>query len=424
MDANERGMFTRRRVLTGGAAVVASAGLPLPSGLGRHAADAPEPDRRTRRWGRIANDSRRGDPVMTGLYFCGPLNQFTTTSLFTRHPLNGDRLDWSGRSDIEYAMRRFRSTGLNVLTFSYWGHEDHRTDRSGTHWMFSNARWPGDPPVGGEYTEAEQIAKAREMFDVASDTGLLLTPLLEVHFEHFPFFAQFPRVLDELVERSVWLVRNFGDEPNFLRLYNKDGEKRLALTLIETITIFDIDPNEFAAGFDDAARLVEQQTGHKVGFCIDPTALPKDGPHLGPDHPAALRQRPSILAIKPFNITSQGPVPTERDTDLTEEDRLTYCRNQMSMWSGSGIPFIAPVNPGYDASKLPEPKAVYGHSAQWRQRQQELAVEFATAGLSFDTYNGFTEGQSILPTEEDGDAVTTWACDTVRAVRHRLDRRR
>jgi hypothetical protein len=408
-------------MLAGSAAITASVGLPLPAGLGRDAAAAPSSEQRTRRWGRIANHSQRGAPVMTGLYFCGPLNQITTDTLFTRHPLKGDRLDWSDRSDIEYAMSRFTATGLNVLTFSYWGHENHQTDRSGTHWMFSNARWPGDPPAGGEYTQAEQIAKAAEMFAVAADAGLLLTPLLEVHVEHFPFFAQFPRFLDELVKRSVWLVRNFGDAPNFLKLYNKDGEKRLALTLIETITIFDMHPDEFAAGFDEAARRVEEQTGHNVGYCIDPTPLPKDGSHLGPD-PAALRQRSSVLAIKPFNITSQGPVP-KGEFELTDEDRLAYCRDQMARWSGSGIPFIAPVNPGYDASKVAPDRAVYGLTPRWRQRQRELAVEFATAGLSFDTYNGYTEGQSILATVEDGDAVTTWACETVRTVRRRLDRR-
>jgi hypothetical protein len=402
--------------------VAASAGLPLPSGLGQQAVGTPEPEHQTRQWGRIANHRHRGEPVMTGLYFCGPLNQITTDTLFTRHPLNADKLDWSRRSDVRYAMRQFASTGLNVMTFSYWGHENRQTDTSGTHWMFSNARWPGDPPEGGVYTEAEQIAKACEMFDVAAGTDLLLTPLIEVHFEHFPFFAQFPRFLDELVKRSVWLVRNFGDAPNFLTLYNKDGEKRLALTLIETITIFEMDPNEFAAGFDEAARLIEEQTGRRVGFCIDPTPLPKDGPHLGPD-PVALRQSASVLAVKPFNLTSQGPVP-RNEFDLTEEDRLTYCRDQMAKWSASGLPFIAPVNTGYDASKVFNDRAVYGLTPEWRRRQQDLAVEFTTAGLSFDTYNGFTEGQSILPTVEDGYAVTTWARDTARAVRRKLDRRR
>ena len=65
-------------------------------------------------------------------------------------------------------------------------------------------------------------------------------------------------------------------------------------------------------------------------------------------------------------------------------------------------------------------RAVYGLTPEWRQRQQDLAVEFATAGLSFDTYNGFTEGQSILPTVEDGDEVTRWGCETVRLVRQQL----
>ena len=136
----------------------------------------------------------------------------------------------------------------------------------------------------------------------------------------------------------------------------------------------------------------------------------------------ALRQRSSLLAVKPFNLTSQGPVP-KGEFELTEEDRLAYCRDQMAKWSASGLPFIAPVNTGYDASKVFQDRAVYGLTPEWRQRQRDLAVEFTTAGLSFDTYNGFTEGQSILPTVEDGDAVTTWARETVRAVRRRLDRR-
>ena len=136
-----------------------------------------------------------------------------------------------------------------------------------------------------------------------------------------------------------------------------------------------------------------------------------------------MRQRSSVLAVKPFNITSQGPVP-KGEFELTEEDRLAYCREQMAKWAASGLPFIAPVNPGYDATEVFDDRAVYGLTAQWRQRQRDLAVEFATAGLSFDTYNGFTEGQSILPTVEDGDAVTRWACDTVRSVRQQLGRNR
>ena len=124
-----RGSFTRRRVLAGGAAVAASAGLPLPSGLGRQAVGMPEPEHRTRQWGRIANHRRRGEPVMTGLYFCGPLNQVTTDTLFTRHPLNADKLDWSRRSDIEYAMCQVASIGLNVMTFSYWGTRTARPTR-------------------------------------------------------------------------------------------------------------------------------------------------------------------------------------------------------------------------------------------------------------------------------------------------------
>lgn len=69
MTAPTRSMLTRRQALLGGTAVVASAGLSL---IGdRRASGSTTP---AGVWGRIANESRRGQRIVSGLFFAGPPN--------------------------------------------------------------------------------------------------------------------------------------------------------------------------------------------------------------------------------------------------------------------------------------------------------------------------------------------------------------
>lgn len=401
----------RRRALLSGAVLLASAGVPFVSGA--WASGSTSPGNSAPVWGRVANDSRRGQRILSGLFFGGPPNPHSLP-LYTRHPLAAQKLDWTDQSDIRFALRQFASTGLNTIKLSYFGHQG-ETDQWAPAWLFSQQRWPGDG--AGVYTEVEQIERGRHLFNAAAELDLLVAPLVEVS-PAFRFWAEFPFNLEGLVKRAAWLLRNFGDSPNYLRVFDSQGQPRHLMWLIESIHVGPVDPLEFAAGFDRAAQLLYEQTGYRVGWCLDPTPLPAYGSHDGPD-PAALRDTPSVLAINPFNITSQGLGAFKDQDQITEDERLAYARSIMTTWSGSGIPLIAPVIPGYDAHIVFPGSGIYGFNPDWRLRQRQLVVDFATAGLSVDTWNGYTEGYAIPPTEEDGDTHLEWIHGTIAALRER-----
>jgi hypothetical protein len=409
MPEPDHGTATRRQVLRGASALVASAGLALTSN-NEPAFGAPPPHGRGR-WGRIANRVHHGERPLGGLFFAGPPNP-ASVPLFTRHPLDADRLDWSDLSDIVFALRQVASVGLNTMKLSYFGHEG-ETDQWAPAWLFSRQRWPGEGP--GTYTEAEQVARAWQVFRAAEHLNLLVAPLVEVS-PAFPFWADFPTNIDGLVARAGWLLRHFGGASNFLRLYDRDGRPRNALFLIETIHVGPVDPFDFAAGFDRAADRLADEFGCRVGWILDPTPLPAYGSHDGPD-PAALRTAASVLAVNPFNITSQGPGAPKPQDQITEEERLAYARSVMDTWSTSGLPFLATVTPGYDAHLVFPDTGVYGFNREWRHQQSQLALEFAHGGLSVDTFNAYTEGSVIPPTVEDGDVHRAWLRDIVRRVR-------
>jgi hypothetical protein len=292
--------FNRRTALLAGAAAL---GTPLLTGARSSPQDS---------WGRIANASHRDQRVYTGLFFGGPHDP-NSVPLFTRHPLDADRLDWTSTDDIRFALQRLVDLGLNTVTLSYFGHEGH-TDAFAPTWLFSQTRWRHEGG-SGTYTEVEQIARVHQLFAVAREMGLLIAPLLEVTPTN-RFFEYFPATLDVLLDRAGWLLKHFGDEPNFLRVFDRAGKTRHVLSQIEAIHLGAVDPFDFAAGFDTAARLLEGRTGHVVGWWLDPTPLPRFGPHDGPT-PEALRTTASVVGINPFNITSQGPGAPEPEDQIT-----------------------------------------------------------------------------------------------------------
>jgi hypothetical protein len=363
-------------------------------------------------WGRIASPLHHGDKIYSALFFAGPPNP-GSLGLYTHHPIADDTLRWKDDSHIDSTLKPLVDCGLNTIKLSYWGH-DGETDSSSPAWLFSQHRWTDDTSPGN-YSESEQIAKGRHFFERADLQGLLVAPMLEVS-PKFPFYAEFPDNVSNLVARATWLLKNFGDEANYLQIYDINGVPRRVIWLIETIHGGSIDPDKFSDGFGAAAIAVKQATGYDVGFIIDPTPLPPYGSDLGPD-PAALIDHASILAINPFNITSQG---TEYTTDLksiTDDERQNYAESVLARWQASGIPLIAPIMPGYDAHIVFSQLPVYGFTDTWRTSQKQLAVKYETDGISIDIWNGWTEGYAIPPSKEDGTADFDWARDVVQTVK-------
>lgn len=78
---------------------------------------------------------------------------------------------------------------------------------------------------------------------------------------------------------------------------------------------------------------------------------------------------------------------------------------------------IAPILPGYDARLVFPDAGARGFHDQWRRGQKDLALEYATAGISVDCWNGWTEGYAIPPSREEGDVGLRGVRDVVDAAR-------
>lgn len=132
----------------------------------------------------------------------------------------------------------------------------------------------------------------------------------------------------------------------------------------------------------------------------------------GPPDPNALSQTQSILAINPFNITSQG-ASGQPESTISEGDRLAYAESVVKKWSSSHLPFITPLLPGYDAHLVFPSLGRYGFTGSWLNNQKSKLLFYPHKGVSFDVWNGYTEGYTIVPTTEDGDRIYVWAKDII-----------
>ncbi len=352
-------------------------------------------------WGEIANDLYEDQNVKTTLFFAGPPNP-NSIPLYTRHPQNPSSLDWSSDTDIDFSLSQIRNAGINTMKISYWGHQG-ETDAWSPSLLFSQQDW-NNPSV--LLSEMEIIAKADHFFSKSQDNQLLFAPLLEVSGV-FPFYSEFPGNLSNIVSRIDWLVSNFAHHSNWLRIYDQNGQERIAIFLIETIHLGTIDPAVFAQGFMSVASQIETLTGEKIGFIIDPTPLPPYGSTEGPV-PAILENLDCILAVNPFNIVSQGVIQNPTSA-ITESQRLDYAESVVSLWSNSSIPFITPFLPGYDANLVFPTSDIYGFSDTWLNSQKTRLFQYPNQGVSFDCWNGYTEGYAIVPTVEDGTRIYDWA---------------
>ena len=92
--------------------------------------------------------------------------------------------------------------------------------------------------------------------------------------------------------------------------------------LIETIHVGPVTPQDFAAGFDRAAELLHEQTGHTVRLDHRPD------PAAGVRRPRRARSGGSAhdpkrpCAINPFSITAQGRVRSRIRSLISEDERL------------------------------------------------------------------------------------------------------
>jgi hypothetical protein len=123
-----------------------------------------------------------------------------------------------------------------------------------------------------------------------------------------------------------------------------------------------------------------------------------------PTSAGALDQISAILAIQMF-------IPEVYDSCVAEDQIFDFKRLRLETWRDSGVPVILDLAPGYDASKVFPGSKVWGNNEGWRWRLTSLWTDSprnAYVGISYDTWNGYTEGFVAVPSDRNQDDDFRW----------------
>ena len=367
-------------------------------------------------WGRLANEGYENQPVKSAYFFAGnwkngvrfyEFDAVPNTFLYTIHPSDPTYLGWSeSEANREFAVNSLILAGFNVINMSYWGPEG--TDN-----------WAYWAPMQTSSLSHD------ELFDIAADKNILIAPYIESYAatdssDGFSFMDDFPGTsinpapglvahIEYLIDRYLINPENEAWPEKWAQIFDQDGKKRYVISIIHVASNQEEMTDQiFAEGFDNVAEKVYDDTGILVGFTID--ALPRSESNApGLFKPSATATGPwlftqsSILAVSCF-------IP-EIWTGKSDEDYLLQWKMTFSAgWINTGIPFIQDVSPGYDAHIVFPGSVIYGNNNEWREGQSMIIDELNSESITFNTWNGFTEGFAGMPTDEYGDTTYYWIC--------------
>jgi len=365
-------------------------------------------------WGRLANPGYENQPVKSAYFFTGNWKNGVqyyeyfpgdNTGLYTIHPADARHLGWSeNEANREFAVNTMISAGVNVINMSCWG------PRGQDNWAWwapmQTSSWSHD-----------------ELFEAALDKNILIVPYLETaaatpNSPEYSFMNCFPgepgnpapafvAIMEDLMDRYLLDQFNAPWPEKWAQMYDRNGQKRYVFSLIHVAsTQSGVTDELFAEGFDHLADKIYQDTGVLVGFTLDivPHLFPVSGQfHANPFTTGPLlAQQESILAIQCF-------IP-EIGLGMNDDDYILNWKQQFSSaWIHTGIPFIQDIAPGYDAHIVFPNSVNYGNNTNWRNSMQQIVDKLPAQGITFNAWNGYTEGYAGVPTLEYGDSTYNWA---------------
>jgi hypothetical protein len=202
----------------------------------------------------------------------------------------------------------------------------------------------------------------------------------------------------------------------------------------------DADDKEFARAFDEVAAQVEARYQISIGFTLD--AIGNQRYSAYPNQAgAALERTRSVLAVQGFasevfsRKVRSGPRCAQQknwlecqpqDNNIDNLERLAdWKREAVLDWVRTGVPLILDVNNGFDGrivwSKVPEGAFYWGDNLdytedRWRNWMSQLKwisqlKGSGIKGITFDSWNGYTEGYAAVPSIEHGSTVVDWLMD-------------
>lgn len=364
------------------------------------------------RWGRLATPSHDGDRIIATLFFAGEARdgskryEYETASnmeLYTESPADLRQLHWSSEPATRHmVLDSMLETGVNVVHLSSWG------PRGSPSW----AQWA--PMQTSTYSHDE-------FFSAIGSRPILVVPFLESTPE-WRFRSDFPGTpadpspglvlcLVDLVNRILLSPTDPTWPDKWALVYDRRGEKRRAVAIIQASSDSDIDDETYVEGLDRVADAVEEATGVKIGFFIDP--MPANTTAKGVFFPTAERtagpieRSDSLLGVSPF----LPEVWKKFGDDPNDSTRLEWKRQFIEAWALSKVPTLVDVSPGYDASLVFPGSETFGLTSFWLDTLRAQVVQLGQDGIVLNSWNGYTEAMSMIPTVERGDEVYRWARD-------------
>jgi len=365
--------------------------------------------------GSLANPGFENDAIKSVFFFSGnwrngiqfyDYNPSDNRGLYTLHPSDARHLGWSeNQSNRDFTVQSMVDAGVNVINMSYWG-------------LPGTDNWAYWSPMQSSTTSHD------ELFNAALGKEILIAPYIESFaqtddYEAYIFADDFPGTIanpapllvskiEDLVNRYLVSPANSQWPSKWARVYDQNGLERYLVSIIHVSSNQgSITDQDFAAGFSRVAEVVFENTGVLVGFALD--VLPPDSYAPGnfkatPTSTGSwLAQQESVLAIQCF-------LPEIWTGESNENALITWKRNYHLSWKNTGIPFIHDLTPGYDAHIVFPASPVYGNTQSWRDLQSQAVGDFGSKSLTFNAWNGYTEGMAGVPTVQYGDATYFWMC--------------
>jgi len=349
--------------------------------------------------------------------------------MYTTHPLDPRNEHWnSDPSTRGWVMDRMVRAHINTVVMSYWS---------------NMPQW--SPMDIGQTTLSGVL-------DAVQGRPLVVMPGIEggndpghPEIAQWEFSKEFPynpsdrRVAPGLVERIGQLVELFKGRMNlWAQVYDRDGKPRYAVHVLHVSSDVisqelnkDTDDKAFAQAFDDVAAQVYSRYKVLVGFTLDTiggrrySAYPREAGK-------ALEQTPSVLAVQGFasevfsGLVMSGPPCSTEDWRLCQPydnnaDNLgrlaDWKRTAVRDWMATGVPVILDVSNGFDGRIVwkKDGTGYWGDNLnytddRWRNWMSQLKGS-GVRGITFNTWNGYTEGYAAVPSFEHGFTVYEWLRD-------------
>lgn len=328
----------------------------------------------------------------------------SNTGLYTVHPSDSRHLGWSESLIYrEYAVQSMIDIGFNVINMSYWG-------------LPGTNNWAYWAPMQSSTGSHDQLV------DILIRKKILFAPYIESFAptdlsEGFSFSDDFPgteeqpspklvEMIEDLVDRYLVHPTNELWPSCWATVYDQDGTERYLVSIIHVASNQNgMTDKAFARGFDSVAAAVFESTGIKVGFALDILPVSQYAPGSFKATPSGtgndLYKQKSVLAVQCFLPEIWKGMDNENMLSL-------WKKSYLESWKDTGIPLIHDLSSGYDAHILFPSSPIYGNNQEWRDLQSQVLADLESESMTFNSWNGYTEGMAGMPTLQYGESTYRW----------------